>query len=89
MWKKRLDNELIDVQTRFHCLFTLDFLYRLNLINAQGDLIGLAGLLTHLHYFEPANILLVYMMATELFHQVRNPDEILTIFAYLFTNMPW
>jgi hypothetical protein len=84
-----LKQYLIDIQTRFHGLFTLDFLYRLNLINGKGDLIGLAGLLTHLHYYEPANILLVYLMDTKLFHVVKDRIEIMTIFAYLFTNMPW
>jgi len=81
--------DLVNIQTRFHSLFTLDFLYRLNLINGQGDLIGLAGLVTHLHYFEPTNILLVYLMDTQLFHVGQDPIEIMTVFAYLFTNMPW
>ncbi|CAF3268625.1 unnamed protein product, partial [Rotaria sp. Silwood2] len=84
-----MKHQFIDIQTRFHCLFTLDFLYRLNLINRHGDLIGLAGLLTHLHYFEPANILLVYLMDTKYFHLVKDEIKIMTIFAYLFTNMPW
>jgi hypothetical protein len=84
-----LKSRLIDIQTHFHCLHTLDFLYKLNLINGQGDLIGLAGLLTHLHYFEPANILLVYLMNTRFFHVVGDQFDIVTIFAYLFTNMPW
>ncbi|CAF4706532.1 unnamed protein product [Rotaria sp. Silwood1] len=84
-----MKHQLIDIQTRFHSLFTLDFLYRLNLINQHGDLIGLAGLLTHLHYFEPANILLVYLMYTKYFDSVKDEIEIMTIFAYLFTNMPW
>jgi hypothetical protein len=61
----------------------------LNLIDGKGDLIGLAGLLIHLHYFEPANILLVYLMSTKYFHVVNDKVEIMTIFAYLFTNMPW
>ncbi|CAF0901849.1 unnamed protein product [Rotaria sordida] len=82
-------HQLIDIQTHFHCLFTLDFLYRLNLINQHGDLIGLAGLLTHLHYFEPANILLIYLMDTQYFHLVKDEISIMTIFAYLFTYMPW
>ncbi|CAF1056751.1 unnamed protein product [Adineta ricciae] len=89
MSQSPLKSQLIDVQTRFHCLFTLDFLYRLNLIDRQGGLVGLAGLLSHLHYFEPANILLIYLMDTRLFHEVRDQFEIITIFAYLFTNMPW
>ncbi|CAF4617941.1 unnamed protein product, partial [Rotaria sp. Silwood1] len=84
-----IKHQLIDIQIHFHCLFTLDFLYRLNLINQHGDLIGLAGLLTHLHYFEPANILLVYLMDTQYFHLVKDEIDIMTIFAYLFTYMPW
>ncbi|CAF0924288.1 unnamed protein product [Adineta steineri] len=39
----------------------IKFFYRLYLISAQHDLIGLAGLLSHLHYFEPTNLLLVYL----------------------------
>ncbi|CAF1334470.1 unnamed protein product [Rotaria sp. Silwood1] len=46
-----IKHQLIDIQIHFHGLFTLDFLYRLNLINQYGNLIGLASLLTHLHYF--------------------------------------
>ncbi|CAF0782411.1 unnamed protein product [Didymodactylos carnosus] len=80
---------LIDIQVRFHCLHTLDFLHRLNLINKYGDPIGLAGILSHLHDFEPANILLVYLMDTCLFHGLENDDDIVTVLAYLFTNTPW
>ncbi|CAF1437690.1 unnamed protein product [Rotaria sp. Silwood1] len=46
-----IKHQLIDIQIHFHGLFTLDFLYRLNLINQYGNLIALASLLTHLHYF--------------------------------------
>jgi hypothetical protein len=59
------------------------------LINSQGDLIGLAGLSTHLHYFEPANILLVYLIDTKFFHGMNDVNEIVTVLAYLFTNDPW
>jgi hypothetical protein len=84
-----ITHRLIDTQTRFHCLHTLDFLYRLNLINEQGDLIGLAGLLTHLHDFEPANILFAYLMDTRLFHEMNDEEQIVNLLAYLFTNTPW
>ena len=30
-----MNSYFVDIQTRFHCLYTLDFLYRLNLINSQ------------------------------------------------------
>ena len=55
----------------------------------KGDPIGLAGILTHLHYFEPANIILVYLMNTDLFHVLKDPSEIMIVLAYLFTNLPW
>ncbi|CAF4986171.1 unnamed protein product [Rotaria sp. Silwood1] len=84
-----INHNLIDAQTRLHTLFTLDFLYRLNLLDRHGNLIGLAGLLTHLHYFEPANIVLVYLMDTQYFHLVSDSIEIMTTFAYLFTYMLW
>jgi len=81
--------QFIDVQIRFHCLHTLDFFYRLNLINEEGSLIGLAGFLTHLHEFEPANLLLAYLIDTKLFHQMNDEEEIINLLASLFTNMPW
>jgi hypothetical protein len=84
-----LTHRLIDIQIRFHCLHTLDFLYRLNLINEQGDLIGLAGFLTHLHDTEPANILFAYLMDSRLFHELNDEEQIINLLAYLFTNMPW
>ncbi|CAF4982124.1 unnamed protein product [Rotaria sp. Silwood1] len=84
-----LTRRLIDIQTRFHCLHTLDFLYRLNLINNQGDLIGLAGILMRLHEFEPANILLTYLIDTRLFHQLNDAEEIVHLLACIFTNLSW
>ncbi|CAF1258679.1 unnamed protein product [Adineta steineri] len=36
--------------------------YRLDLINGQGDLFNLSSLLSHLHYFEPTDLLLVYLI---------------------------
>lgn len=80
---------LVDLQTRFHCLHTLDFLHRINLINGNGDLIGLAGLSTHLHYNEPSNILLVYLINTEHFHKLSDQIDIIITLARIFTNMPW
>ncbi|CAF4413616.1 unnamed protein product, partial [Adineta steineri] len=82
-------HHLINVQNQYHCLHTLDFLYRLNLINEQGDLIGLAGFLINLHNIEPANILFAHLMDTRLFHELKDEEEIINLFAYLFTNRPW
>jgi hypothetical protein len=84
-----LTHRLIDIQIRFHCLHTLDFLYRLNLIDHKGDLIGLSGFLTHLHEFEPASILFAYLMDRRLFHEMNDEEQIVNLLAYIFTNMPW
>jgi hypothetical protein len=73
-------SRLIHAQTQFHSLYTLNFFYRLNLIDGKGDL---AGLLTHIHYVEPANIFLAFVMAQQLFHSIKDPEQIITISAYL------
>ena len=84
-----LTRQLVDLQTRYHCLHTLDFLYRLNLIGEQGELIGLAGVATQLHKFEPANILLAYLIDTRVFHELTDLEEMINVLAYLFTHRPW
>ena len=78
--------DLVNAQLHFHTLYTLDFLHRLNLLDKRGNLIGLAGLASHLHYFEPVNILLVFLMATDLFRPSTNDEEIVAILARLFTK---
>ncbi|CAF2032627.1 unnamed protein product [Rotaria magnacalcarata] len=83
-----MTNRLIDIQTRFHTMYTLDFLYRLNFIDHQGDLIGLGGFITNLHDFESANILFAYLLDTKLFHEMNDEEEIVNLLAYLFTSMP-
>ncbi|CAF4463227.1 unnamed protein product [Adineta steineri] len=46
----------------FIFVINIRFFYRLDLINGQSDLINLSSLLSHLHYFEPTNLLLVYLI---------------------------
>ncbi|CAF4111338.1 unnamed protein product [Adineta steineri] len=81
--------ELIKIELQYHCLYTLDFLHQLNLINGEGALVGLAGLSTHLHYFEPSNIFLAYLMNNQLFHKLNDDIEIINVLARLFTKLPW
>ncbi|CAF0876905.1 unnamed protein product [Adineta steineri] len=83
---------LIQIQTKFHCLYTLDFLYRLNLIDASGKLIGLGSLMTHLLPYEPANLLLSYLIEKNLFSnedlQEDHDKQIVMVLSYLFTHLP-
>lgn len=83
-----ITNHLIDAQTRFHLLHTLEFLYRLNFINNRGELVGLGGLLMQLHNVEPANVLFAHLIDTRLFHQLNNEEEIINLLASIFTNRP-
>ncbi|CAF3926964.1 unnamed protein product [Rotaria sp. Silwood1] len=82
-----------DIQTRLHCLYTLDFLRRLNLMNESGQLIGLGGLVIHLLPYEPANILLSYLIETNLFSnnhfEIDYDKQIVMILSYLFTHVPF
>ena len=78
---------LIERLTRFHSLHTLEFLYRLNLMNERSDLVGLAGLANHLHYFEPENVLQIYLIDGGLFEEVENVTDVMNILAYLFADM--
>lgn len=84
-----LKHQLVDLETRYHCLHSLDFLYRLNLVGEQGELVGLAGISAQLHKFEPANILLAYLIDTRVFHDLTDAEEMINVLAYLFTHRPW
>ena len=84
-----LKHQLVDLEMRYHCLHSLDFLYRLNLVGEQGELVGLAGVTAQLHKFEPANILLAYLIDTRVFHELTDVEEMINVLAYLFTHRPW
>lgn len=81
--------ESIDDVMRYHCLSTVDLLYRLNLLDEHGNLIGLAGLAMHLHCAEPANLLFTYLIDMKLFHRLSDDEELINLLAYLFTHRTW
>ncbi|CAF1134816.1 unnamed protein product [Adineta steineri] len=80
---------LADVQLHYHFLYSLQLLYRLHLVNGKGNLVGIAGLLTHLYYYEPGNILLGYLINEKLFHTTESLKDIVSILAFMFTSQPW
>jgi hypothetical protein len=80
---------LADVQLHYHFLYSLELLYQLHLVNGQGNLVGIAGLLTHLYYYEPGNILLGYLINQGLFHTTESMKDIIIILAFMFTSQPW
>lgn len=82
-------NESIVNQMRYHCLSTFDFLYRLNLLDPQGRLTGLAGLAMHLPNAQPGNLLLTYLINARLFDELQDSDQLINLLAYLFSHRPW
>lgn len=80
---------LADVQLHYHFLYSLELLYQLHLVNGEGHLVGIAGLVTHLYYYEPGNILLGYLINEGLFHTTESVKDIVIILAFMFTNQPW
>jgi hypothetical protein len=84
-----IKKHLGETQTRYHFLHSLDFLYRLNLLNEKGNPIGLAGLCMNLRSLECGNLLLAYLIDTGLFHELTEIEDIAVVLAYLFTSRPW
>jgi hypothetical protein len=69
--------------------YNLEFLYRTGLINSKGQPRPYSGIISHLHYTEPYNMLFTYFLQKGLFHsyleQLNAPEEnILVILCYLF-----
>ncbi|XP_029460015.1 LOW QUALITY PROTEIN: probable ATP-dependent RNA helicase DDX60 [Rhinatrema bivittatum] len=55
---------------KLYFLFSLQFLVQEGYLDIKGDPIGFAGLVSHLHYHEPANFTLVSFLLKGLFHKI-------------------
>ncbi|XP_006864613.1 PREDICTED: probable ATP-dependent RNA helicase DDX60-like [Chrysochloris asiatica] len=66
-------------QPRIKCMLKFYFLYSLQFLATEGYLsqecipIGYSGLVSHLHYHEPANFVLVSFLVNGLFHKLCTP----------------
>ncbi|KAH9943357.1 P-loop containing nucleoside triphosphate hydrolase protein [Epithele typhae] len=65
-------------QILHHIRFTIDYLRRAGLLNAQGSPINLFGVAAHLYYTEPSNLALVALMRHGVLHRVCNQSGLLT-----------
>ncbi|KAM7443056.1 putative ATP-dependent RNA helicase ddx60 [Porites harrisoni] len=66
----------MESQIKKHFLFSVELLARLGLINKDtGAPQEMAGLVTHLHYHEPSNFVLVSFLQKGLFHELCEPGE--------------
>ena len=70
-----VDSEHSHQQVLHHFRFSIEYLLRQNLINSSGESVGLAGLISHLYYTEPANFALAEMLRYGVFHRICGQFE--------------
>ncbi|NXJ15303.1 DDX60 helicase, partial [Odontophorus gujanensis] len=58
---------------KIYFMFSLQFLIKEGYLDQEGNPIGFAGLVTHLHYHEPSNFVLVSFLVKGLFHKLCQP----------------
>ncbi|KAI8484114.1 putative ATP-dependent RNA helicase ddx60, partial [Branchiostoma belcheri] len=63
-------------QLQHHFLFSIQFLMRQGLLDLEGTPQGMAGLASHLHYHEPSNFILVWLLQKGIFHQICVPEDV-------------
>uniref|UniRef100_A0A8C4MUC3 DExD/H-box helicase 60 n=1 Tax=Equus asinus TaxID=9793 RepID=A0A8C4MUC3_EQUAS len=66
----------IECMLKFYFIYSLQFLVTEGYLNEECVPIGYAGLVSHLHYHEPANFVLVSLLVKGLFHKLCIPISI-------------
>ncbi|XP_036914143.1 probable ATP-dependent RNA helicase DDX60 isoform X2 [Sturnira hondurensis] len=60
---------------KLYFLFSLQLLVKEGYLNQEGNAIGFAGLVSHLHYHEPSNFVFVSFLVSGLFHKLCQPTH--------------
>uniref|UniRef100_A0A5F8GIG0 Probable ATP-dependent RNA helicase DDX60 n=1 Tax=Monodelphis domestica TaxID=13616 RepID=A0A5F8GIG0_MONDO len=60
---------------KLYFLFSLQFLVKEGYLDCEGNPIGFAGLVAHLYYEEPSNLLFVSFLKKGLFHNLCQPTK--------------
>ncbi|XP_074922462.1 putative ATP-dependent RNA helicase DDX60 [Chelonoidis abingdonii] len=60
---------------KLYFLFSLQFLVKEGYLDQEGNTMGFAGLVSHLHYHEPSNFVLVGFLVKGLFHKLCQPRK--------------
>ncbi|XP_012879171.1 PREDICTED: probable ATP-dependent RNA helicase DDX60 [Dipodomys ordii] len=60
---------------KLYFLFTLQLLVKEGYIDRDGNPTGFAGLVSHLHYHEPSNLVFVNFLVNGLFHKLCQPTK--------------
>ncbi|XP_055970196.1 probable ATP-dependent RNA helicase DDX60 isoform X2 [Sorex fumeus] len=58
---------------KLYFLFSLQFLVKEGYLDQEGNPMGFAGLVSHLHYHEPSNLVFVHFLVRGLFHNLCQP----------------
>ncbi|XP_037008816.2 probable ATP-dependent RNA helicase DDX60 isoform X1 [Artibeus jamaicensis] len=61
---------------KFYFIYSLQFLIREEYLNQECIPIGYSSLVSHLHYHEPANFVLVSLLKKGIFHKLCTPTNI-------------
>jgi hypothetical protein len=81
-------NSSVSDKMKYLFRFNIEFLYRIGMINSLGQPLSYSGVITHLHYTEPYNLLFAYFMKNSLFHKIIDQSDsekqILILMCYLF-----
>ncbi|XP_074085103.1 putative ATP-dependent RNA helicase DDX60 isoform X2 [Macrotis lagotis] len=70
-FKKPRINEML----KLYFLFSMQFLIKEEYLDCEGNPIGFAGLVSHLFYEEPSNLLFVSFLRKGLFHKLCQPTK--------------
>jgi hypothetical protein len=80
-------NQFTD-QMKYLFRYNIEFFYRSGMINVKGQPLLHSGIIGHLHYTEPYNLLFAYFVEKKLFHNfVANngtEEQLVIILCYLF-----
>ncbi|XP_021120572.1 probable ATP-dependent RNA helicase DDX60 isoform X1 [Heterocephalus glaber] len=60
---------------KLYFLFSLQFLVKQGYLDREGNPTGFAGLVSHLHYHEPSNLVFVSFLVRGLFHNLCQPTN--------------
>nr|XP_023492101.1 probable ATP-dependent RNA helicase DDX60 isoform X1 [Equus caballus] len=60
---------------KLYFLFSFQFLMKEGYLNQKGNPTGFAGLVSHLHYHEPSNLVFVSFLVSGLFHNLCQPTK--------------
>ena len=80
-------------QVHYDAVFSLNFLMDMRLINENGKFSLFSALVERLHYHEPSNFVLYYLLINGNFHEIIDPDQLLIeiymiIICHLFNPLP-